>query len=82
MSSRVCTLELIGVADRVSLIATLLKPNKASVTICGDFEQPVSTLYKYPIPVVEDLFFGGTVFIQLDHNQGYQKLSLSAESKH
>jgi len=82
MSSRVCTLEPIGVADWVSSIVTLLKPNKASVTICGDFKQLVSTLYKYPIPIIEDLFSGGTVFSKLDHNQGYQQLSLSADSKH
>ena len=40
-------------------IVAVLKSDKKSIRICGDFQMtvnPVSKLDKYPIPKVEDLF--------------------------
>ena len=65
----------------------MLKPDKVSVRICGDFKQtinPVSTLNNYPIPKIEDLFSNllvGTIFSKLDLSQVYQQLTLSENSK-
>ena len=45
---------------------------------------PVSTLDKYPIPKIEDLFStlaGGKVFSNIDLSQAYQQLPLADESK-
>ena len=53
------TLEPVDVSDWASPIVTVLKPDKVSVRIGGDFKQiinPVSTLDNYPIPKIEDLF--------------------------
>ena len=65
----------------------MLKNDKTSVWICGDFKQtinPVSKLDKYPIPKVEDLFAtlsGGRVFSKIDLSQAYQQLPLDEESQ-
>ena len=53
------SLEAVEVAEWAALIVAVLKPDKTKVRICGDFKQtvnPVSTLDKYPIPKIEDLF--------------------------
>ena len=45
---------------------------------------PVSQLYHYPIPKIEDIFArleGGKVFTKLDSSQAYQQLNLDAESQ-
>ena len=53
----------------------VLKPDKKSVRICGDFRttvNPVSKLHRYPIPRVEDLFAGlekGKTFSTIDLKQ-------------
>ena len=50
----------------------VLKSDKKSVTICGDFKRTVNTAYKvdkYPIPKIEDPFtslLGGKSFTTLD----------------
>ena len=81
------TLEPVEVAEWAAPIVSVLKPDKVNVRICGDFKQtvnPVSTLDKYPIPKIEDLFStlaGGKVFSKIDLSQAYQQLPLADESK-
>ena len=81
------TLEPVQTSDWASPIVTVLKPDKVSVRVCGDFKQtvnPISTLDKYPIPKVDDLFStlsGGKVFSKIDLSQAYQQLPLAVESK-
>ncbi len=67
----------------------VLKSDKSSIRISGDFKASVnqaSKLYLYPIPRVEDLFAtlrlsGGKSFTKLDFSQAYQPLLLEDESK-
>ena len=52
-------LEPVQHLDWASPIVAVLKPDKPSVRICGDFKQtvnPVSKVDRYPIPKIEDLF--------------------------
>ena len=52
-------LEPLQSSEWVSPIVPVLKPDKKSMRICGDFKQtanPVAKLDRYPIPKVEDLF--------------------------
>ena len=80
-------LEPVEHADWASPIVSVLKADKESVRICGDFKQtinPVSKLDRYPIPKVEDLFAklsGGKTFTKLDLSQAYQQLLLDDDSK-
>ena len=66
------TLETVEVSDWASPIVSVLKPDKVNVRICGDIKQtvnPVSTLDKYPIPTIEDLFAtlaDGKIFSKID----------------
>ena len=68
-------------------IVPLLKSNKSSVRICGDFSvtiNPVSKLDRYPIPKVADLFTrlsGVCYFTKLDLSHAYQQVPLEGESK-
>ena len=81
------TLEPVQFSDWAAPIVVILKSDKTSVLICGDFKQtinPVSKLDKYPIPKVEDLFAtlsGGCVFSKIDLSQAYQQLPLNEESQ-
>ena len=81
------TLEPVQYSDWAAPIVVVLKSNKTSVRICGDFKQtinPVSKLDKYPIPKVEDLFAslsGSRVFSKIDLSQAYQQLPLDEESQ-
>ena len=81
------TLEPVDIAEWAAPIVAVLKRDKASVRICGDFRltvNPVSKLDKYPIPKVEDLFARlrkGKYFTKLDLSQAYQQLPLDEESK-
>ena len=74
-------------ADWAAPIVPILKRDRKSVRICGDFKLTVnqaSKLDRYPIPKIEDLFAkvnGGKVFRQLDLSQAYQQLLLEEESK-
>ena len=60
----------------------VLKSDRTSVRICGDFRMtvnPVSKLHRYPLPKVEDLFAtlaDGKIFTKLDLTQAYQQLKL------
>ena len=81
------TLEPVQMAEWASPIVTVIKPDKKSVRICGDFKQtvdPVAKLDKYPIPKVEDLFvqlMGGCIFTKIDLSQAYLQVPLDEESK-
>ena len=74
-------------ADWAAPIMSVLKADKKTVRICGDFKMTVnqtSRLDKYPISKIEDLFAkmsGGTKFIKLDLSQAYQQVRLDEESK-
>ncbi len=74
-------------AEWAAPIVPVLKQDKASVRICGDFRltvNPVSKLDKYPIPKVEDLFATlskGKHFPKIDLSQAYQQIELDEESK-
>ena len=53
------TLEPVEFSNWAALIVPVLKSDKSSVRICGDFRMtvnPVSKLDRYPIPRIEDLF--------------------------
>ena len=53
------TLELVDHSDWAAPIIAVLKPDKKSVRICGDFLLTVNPVFKlnlYPIPKVDDLF--------------------------
>ena len=81
------TLEPTQFSDWASPIVPVLKADKSSIRICGDFKQtinPVSKLDRYPIPKIEDLFAslaGGQSFTKIDLSQAYQQLLLDDDSK-
>ena len=53
------TLEPVESSEWAAPIVAVLKGDKTSIRICGDFRvtiNPVSKLDRYPIPKVEDLF--------------------------
>ena len=81
------TLEPVETAEWAAPIVPVVKSDKQSVRICGDFRltvNPVSKLDNYPIPKVENLFTklqGGKSFTKLDIHQAYQQLELADESK-
>ena len=80
-------LEPVEFSSWAAPIVPVLKSDKSSVRICGDFKvtvNPVVTLDKYPIPRVEDLFAqlaGGKMFTKLDLSQAHQQLPLDEELK-
>ena len=65
----------------------VLKSDKKSVRICGDFKRTVNQALKvdkYPIPKIEDLFSslsGGKSFSTSDMSQAYQQVILDEPSK-
>ena len=73
--------------DWAAPIVPVMKADKTSVRICGDFKQTVnkaSPIDKYSISRIEDLFTklpGGRTFTKLDMSQGYQQLCLDEESQ-
>ena len=81
------TLEPVQYSEWASPIVTVVKSDKTSVRICGDFKQtvnPVARLDRYPIPKVDDLFAtlaNGVVFSKLDLSHAYQQLPLTEDSK-
>ena len=81
------TLESVDYAEWAAPIVAVVKSDRKSVRICGDFRMtvnPVSKLNRYPISKVEDLFAtleGGKTFTKIDFNQAYQQLKLDEESK-
>ena len=81
------TIEPVEITEWAAPIVAVLKQDKQSVRICGDFSvtiNPVSKLDRYPIPRVEDLFARlskGRYFSKLDLSHAYQQLPLDAESR-
>lgn len=80
-------LEPVEHAEWAAPIMAVLKSDKESVSIYGDFRttvNPVAKLDRYLIPRVEDLFatlqFGKT-FTKLDLSQAYQQIPLDTESR-
>ena len=77
----------VSFADWAAPIVPVLKSDKQSVRICGDFKRTVnqvSKVDKYPIPKIEDIFAslsGGKSFTTLDMNQAYQQLLLDEPSR-
>ena len=80
-------IEPVRFAEWAAPIVPVLKSDKASIRICGDFKvtvNRVSKLDRYPIPKIEDLFAklaDGKKFSQLDMSQAYQQLLLDDQSK-
>ena len=74
-------------SDWAAPIVPVMKADRQSIRIYGDFKQTVnrvSPLDKYPIPKIEDLFSqvaGGQKFTKLDMSQAYQQICLDDESK-
>ena len=80
-------LEPVEFSSWASPTVTVLKADKRSVRLCGDFRltiNPVTKLDRYPIPKVEDLFAklaGGRHFTMIDLSQAYQQIPLNEASK-
>ena len=80
-------LQPVQFADWAAPIVPVLKADKQSIRICGDFKLTVnqaSKLDRYPIPRIEDLFAklsGGQSFTKLDMSQGYQQVELDEDSR-
>ena len=80
-------IEPVQFAEWAAPIVPVLKKEKKSLRICGDFKQTVnraSKLDKYPIPKIEDLFAkmsGGKTFTKLDMSQAYQQVPLEKNSR-
>ena len=72
------TLEPVDYSEWAAPIVAVLKSDRQSVRLCGDFRMtvnPISQLNRYPIPKVEDLFANlgkGNTFTKLDLSQAYQ----------
>jgi len=65
-------------------IVPLIKSDKNSVRVCGDFRvtiNPVSKLNRYPIPKIDDLFAILTKDRIFDLSQAYQRLPFDEESR-
>ena len=81
------TLEPVDYSDWVAPIVAVMKSDRKSLRICGDFRMtinPVSKLNRYPIPKTEDLFAmleQGKLFMKLDLSQAYLQLKLDDEFK-
>ena len=80
-------IEPVQFADWAAPIVPVLKSDKSSIRICGDFKITINRATKldqYPIPKIEDLFAklsGGKMFTKLDLSQAYQQVRLDAASK-
>ena len=80
------TLVPLDYSDWAAPIVAVMKSDRRSVRICGDFRMtlnPVSQLNRYPIPKTEDIFATlkqGKLFTKLDLSQAYLQLKLGEES--
>ena len=80
-------LEPVEYSDWAAPVVAVLKSDRKSVRLCGDFRltvNPVAKLHRHPIPRVEDLFAtlqGGKKFTKLDLSQAYQQLPLHPDSR-
>ena len=68
-------------------IMPVLKQDKQSVRICGDYKltaNRASRVEHYPLPKVDDLFAtlgGGTLFTKLDMSQAYLQVLVDDQSR-
>ena len=80
-------LEPVEYADWAAPVVAVLKSDRKSVRLCGDFRMtvnPVAKLHRHPILRVEDLFAtlqGGKEFTKLDLSQAYQQILLHPDSR-
>ena len=80
-------IEPVAYSEWAAPIVPVLKPDKKSVRICGDFKLTVNQAVKvdrYPIPLIQDLFAGlngGKVFTKLDLSHAYQQLLVDDKAK-
>lgn len=80
-------IEPIQFSEWAAPIVPVMKADKKSVRICGDYKVTVNQAAKvdrYPIPKIEDLFASlaqGEKFTKLDMSQAYQQLILDEESR-
>ena len=80
-------IEPVQFSDWPAPIVPIIKNDKKTVRICGDFSMTVnrvSKLYKYPIPKIEDLharLAGGKHFTKLDMSLAYQQIVLDQDSR-
>ena len=78
------TIEPVEFAEWAAPIVPVLKWDRNTVSICGDFSVTVNPVSRYPIPKVEDLFARlskGKHFSKLDLSQAYQQVPLEEDSK-
>ena len=80
-------IEPIQSSDWTAPIVLVLKRDKKTICLCGDYHLTVNRAVKidqYPIPKIEDLLTkiaGGKYFTSLDLSQAYQQLTLHEDSK-
>ena len=80
-------LQPVEFSDWAAPIVPVLKSDKSSIRICGDFRLTVNKFAKvdrYPLPRVDELLSalaGGKLFTKLDLTQAYQQISLDEESR-
>jgi len=80
-------IELIESSEWAAPIVPVLKRDKQTIRLCGDYQLTVNRVVKldqYPIPKIEDLLTkiaGGKYFTSLDMSQAYQQLPLHEASK-
>ena len=80
-------IEPVQFADWAAPVVPVLKSDRKSLRLCGDFKLTVnkaSKLDRYPIPKIEDLLSklsGGKSFTKLDMAQAYQQLVLEEASR-
>ena len=68
-------IEPVQFADWAAPIVPVVKSDKESIRICGDFKvNKASKLDRYPIPKIERLICGGKTFTKLDMSQAYQQI--------
>ena len=79
--------EPVEYADWAASVVAVLKSDRKSVRLCGDFcmtVNPVAKLHRHPIPRVDDLsttLQGGKKFTKLDLSQTYRQLPLHPDSR-
>ena len=80
-------IEPVPFSDWAAPIVPIVKADKKSVRICGDFKVTVNraaSVETYPLPRVEDLYAklsGGQKFSKLDLRHAYLQVELEEESK-
>ena len=78
-------IEPVQFADWAAPIVPVVKSDKESIRICGDFKVTVnkaSKLDRYPIPKIEIArLAGGKTFTKLDMSQAYQRIVLDEDSR-